>query len=100
MMSSSGAISVRFLDGAQKAIKVKDLNATKDYQKVYHPGKVIRVGVNKLERLCTKNKVINACLAKAGKTPETDMQAAISALGDQIENDATLKIGQLVEAEV
>jgi hypothetical protein len=93
LMSSSGAISVRFLDGAQKSIKVKDLNVTKDYQTVYHPGKVIRVGVNKLERLCTKEKVINACLAKAGKNPESDLQVAISSLGDQFQIDETLKIG-------
>ena len=51
---------------------MKDLNVTKDYQKVYYPGKVIRVGVNKLDRLCTKQKVIEACLALTGKATNSD----------------------------
>jgi hypothetical protein len=51
---SSGQVSVRFLNGMSKLLKVKDLNTTKEYAKTYTPGKIVRVAVNKLERLCTK----------------------------------------------
>ena len=61
IIGKAGHVSVRFLNGIQKLIKVKDLNTTQDYKKIYTPGKVIRVAVNKLGRLCTKQKVIEAC---------------------------------------
>jgi len=51
------------MDGIQKSIKVKDLNTTVDYTSIYYPGKVIRVAVNKLGRLCTKQRVLDACTA-------------------------------------
>jgi len=58
LSGKAGKVSVRFFNGVLKSIKVKDLNTTTDYQKVYTPGKVVRVAVNKLERLCTKLSVI------------------------------------------
>jgi len=60
------------MNGIQKAMKVKDLNVTQDYKKLYPPGKVIRVAVNKLDRLCTKEKVIQACLAAQGRDGKED----------------------------
>lgn len=68
LVGKSGAVSVRFHNGIQKLIKVKDLNTTTDYKKIYTPGKIIRVAVNKLGRLCTKSKVIEACV----ESPEND----------------------------
>ena len=62
IVGKSGAVSVRFMGGKQKIIKVKDLNTTLEYKKIYGLGKVIRVAVNKLGRLCTKSKVIEACV--------------------------------------
>jgi predicted RNA-binding protein with RPS1 domain len=62
IVGKSGAISVRFMGGKQKIVKVKDLNTTQEYKKIYAIGKVIRVAVNKLGRLCTKSKVIDACV--------------------------------------
>jgi hypothetical protein len=56
------------------------LNTTKDYKKIYTLGKVIRVAVNKLGRLCTKAKVIEACLDDL----ETDKRAQISSLSQQL----------------
>jgi len=67
-----GQISVRFFNGIQKSMKVKHLNTTQNYQKVYNPGKVIRVAVNKLDALSTKQGVIDACLALKGKADESD----------------------------
>ena len=54
IVGKSGHVSVRFLDGATRSIKVKDLNTTENYQSIYSIGKVVRVAVNKLDRLCTK----------------------------------------------
>jgi len=100
LTGKAGQVSVRFLDGEKKSIKVKDLNTTKDYQKVYVPGKVIRVAVNKLERLCTKEKVIEACLVQAGKSSEADMQALTSAFAGQFARSIAKPIGQEVQAEI
>lgn len=61
-VSKGGQVRVMFLGGATASIKVKDLNKVDNYQGVYSPGKVIRVAVNKLGRLCTKEKVIRSCL--------------------------------------
>ena len=72
-----------FRNGIKKTIKVKDLNLTQDYKKVYYPGKVIRVGVNKLERLCTKQKVIEACLTAKGKATNEDQIIKISSFCKQ-----------------
>jgi len=83
VVGKAGQISVRFMDGIQKLIKVKDLNTTQDYQRVYYPGKVIRVGVNKLDRLCTKQKVIEACLTLQGKSSTQDKLIQISSFCKQ-----------------
>jgi len=83
LSGKAGQVSVRFLDGVSKSLKVKDLNSTKDYQKIYRPGKVIRVAVNKLERLCTKEKVIEMCLVQSNRSVESDQIAQISAFGEQ-----------------
>jgi len=77
IVGKAGQVSIRFLNGIQKTIKVKDLNTTKDYQKVYHPGKVVRLAVNKLDRLCAKSKVIESCLAAQGKSTEIDKEVQI-----------------------
>lgn len=83
---------------------MKDLNTTKDYQKIYRPGKVIRVAVNKLERLCTKQKVVEACLAQANKSAETDKLYQAAAFAEQYKQSLSsiegIKIGQQIEAEV
>lgn len=54
LQGKAGHVSVRFFNGVSRSIKVKDLNTTSEYAKIYTPGKVLRVAVNKLERLCTK----------------------------------------------
>jgi thiol-disulfide isomerase/thioredoxin len=59
----AGQVSVRFLNGVSKSIKVKDLNTTSNYESIYTPGKILRVAVNKLERLCTKQQVLRAALS-------------------------------------
>jgi len=91
------------MNGVQKSIKVKDLNVTQDYKKVYYPGKVIRVAVNKLDRLCTKQKVIEACLTAQGKSADKDKIVQISSFAKQystgIENSG-LQIGSEIQAEV
>jgi hypothetical protein len=51
------------------------LNTTEEYKKLYYPGKVIRVAVNKLGRLCTKAKVIEACLAAKSISSDVDKVA-------------------------
>ena len=61
VQSSNSTLAVMFLGGQCRNIKVKDLNTVSNYSKIYKPGNVIRVAVNKLGRLCTKEKVINAC---------------------------------------
>ena len=53
-VGKAGQIGVRFLNGFIKNIKVKDLNKTVNYLSIYKPGKVLRVAVNKKDRLCTK----------------------------------------------
>lgn len=53
-VGKAGQIGVRFLNGFSKNIKVKDLNKTVNYLSIYKPGKVLRVAVNKKDRLCTK----------------------------------------------
>jgi len=97
-------VSVRFFDGVSRSMKVKDLNVTKDYQKVYKPGKVIRVAVNKLERLCTKQLVIEACLSQANKSAQNELMSQVGAFAQQyhqsLEQAAPLKVGEQVEAEV
>ena len=77
IVGKAGLVSVRFYAGIKHAIKVKDLNTTQDYKKIYYPGKVIRVAVNKLGRLCTKEIVIEACLAAKSLTSEDDKKAQI-----------------------
>ena len=59
--TSDAKLKVAFMNGVTKPIKVKDLNRVEDWQKVYKIGKVVRVAVNKVDRLCTKEKVLLAC---------------------------------------
>jgi len=49
---------VKFLDGLKKLILVKDLETVQNFPSIYTPGKVIRVALNKLGRLCLKNNVV------------------------------------------
>lgn len=104
LVGKAGQVSVRFFDGVSRSMKVKDLNVTKDYQKVYKPGKVIRVAVNKLERLCTKQLVIEACLSQANKSAQNELMSQVGAFAQQyhqsLEQAAPLKVGEQVEAEV
>lgn len=64
------------MNGVLKTIKAKDLNSTSNIQGTYQPGKPVRVAVNKLGRLCTKESVIESCLAakKADKDAKTDKE--------------------------
>lgn len=103
IVGQSGHVSVRFLDGAAKSIKVKDLNTTANYQSIYQLGKVVRVAVNKLDRLCTKEKVIQACLANSRGSTENDMKVKTQAFCSQFANGieaSGIQLGQGVEAEV
>ena len=77
IVGKASHVSVRFMDGIQKSIKVKDLNTTVDYTTIYYPGKVVRVAVNKLERLCTKSKVLGACMASKSKKALSDKEVQI-----------------------
>ena len=102
-MGKAGLVSVRFYAGIKHAIKVKDLNTTQDYKKIYYPGKVIRVAVNKLGRLCTKEIVIEACLAAKSLTSEDDKKAQIKGFSSQYQEtikDLGLQPGDEVEGEV
>jgi len=65
------------MDGIQKSLKVKDLNTTQDYEAIYYPGKVVRVAVNKLERLSTKSKVIDGCLGARPSSAFSDKEVQI-----------------------
>lgn len=96
IVGKAGHVSVRFMDGIQKSMKVKDLNTTQDYKSIYYPGKVIRVAVNKLERLCTKSKVIEACLAGQPKTALCDKEVQIKSFSEayaQSIQDTGLNVG-------
>jgi len=96
IVGKANHVSVRFMDGIQKSIKVKDLNTTQDYTKIYYPGKVIRVAVNKLERLCTKSKVIAACLEGRPKAALCDKEVQIKSFGQayaQSIQDTGLDVG-------
>ena len=65
------------MDGIQKSLKVKDLNTTQDYEALYYPGKVVRVAVNKLERLSAKSKVIDGRLAGRPSPAFSDKEVQI-----------------------
>jgi hypothetical protein len=99
IVGKSGAVSVRFMGGKQKIVKVKDLNTTQEYKKIYTIGKVIRVAVNKLGRLCTKSKVIEACVESA----EADKIVQINSFSKQFSSNLKemgLNLGQEIEATV
>lgn len=99
IVGKSGAVSVRFMGGQQKIIKVKDLNVTQEYKKVYAIGKVVRVAVNKLGRLCTKAKVIEACV----ESTEADKVLQINSFCKQFSSNLKemgVKLGQEIEASV
>lgn len=56
--------------GLKKLILIKDLETTNNFTSIYTIGKVVRVGKNKLDRLCLKQRVIyygNTQLAKQDK---------------------------------
>lgn len=82
---------------------MKDLNTTDDYKKLYYPGKVIRVAVNKLGRLSTKAIVVEACLTAKGTSSENDKKAQIKGFSEQYQESIKglgIKQGEEVEAEV
>jgi len=58
--TAQNKVRVSFIGGVSKSIKVKDLNNAETWREVYTVGKVVRVAVNKLERICTKEKVLAA----------------------------------------
>lgn len=91
--TSEAKLKVAFMNGVTKTVKVKDLNRVDDWQKVYKIGQVIRVAVNKVDRLCTKEKVLAAC----GHS-QKDKEVQISALCEQYVTSSL--IGNVVEAEV
>lgn len=91
--NSDAKLKVAFMNGVTKPIKVKDLNKVDDWQKVYKIGKVVRVAVNKVDRLCTKEKVLMAC----GQS-QKDKEVQISALCEQYVTSSL--IGDVVETEV
>ena len=78
---------------------MKDLNTTNDYKKIYTPGKVIRVAVNKLGRLCTKSQVINACT----DSTEEDKRIQINTFCQKFSKNLKemgVKLGQEIDAQV
>jgi hypothetical protein len=80
-------------------VKVKDLNRIENYQDVYRPGRVVRVAVNKLGRLSTKEKVINTCLSSDLRL--TDKRVRINTLQGLLKmaTEVTgISIGQEVDA--
>ena len=60
IVGSAGHVSVSFLSGTTKSIKVKDLDLIENYKEFHYPGRVIQVALNKLDRLCTKSKVLTS----------------------------------------
>lgn len=103
LVGKAGQVSVRFLNGAQRTIKVKDLNTAQGYASLYCPGKVLRVAVNKLGRLCTKEKVIEACLASKPADCKTDKEVQLESFAARFSSSlaaGNLKIGDTVEATV
>lgn len=56
--SSRNGVMIRFLNGLKKLILVKDLETVQNFPEIYKPGKVVRVALNKLGRLCLKDNVI------------------------------------------
>lgn len=74
LVGKAGQLGVKFLNGIQRSIKVKDLNTTQSYSTIYYPGKVVRVATNKQGRLGTKEKVIDACLASQPARPLSDKE--------------------------
>ena len=75
IQGSRSTLSVKFMGGSSRQIKVKDLNNISNYSKVYRPGNVIRVAVNKLGRLCTKEKVVEACCKETANDKNKMTQA-------------------------
>lgn len=100
----AGQVTVRFMNGVQKAIKAKDLNSTQNISGTYYPGKPIRVAVNKLGRLCTKESVIEPCLAgQQGAGGKSDKEVQLDTFVHQFSTSVSscpLKIGDVVEATV
>lgn len=64
LVGKGGQVGVRFFNGISKTIKVKDLNQTVNYNKIYTPGQLLRVAVNKLDRLCTKQTVVEMAITQ------------------------------------
>jgi hypothetical protein len=52
--SNRKGVTVRFLAGLKKLVLIKDLENTNNFSSIYKVGKVVRVGKNKLDRLCLK----------------------------------------------
>lgn len=92
LQGKSGQVGVRFFNGVTKTIKVKDLNTVSNYQKIYTPGKVLRVAVNKLERLCTKQQVIDSAMTAEAKL--TDLKAQVTAFSSQFSNGFKITAGE------
>jgi len=55
---NKNGVVIRFLDGLKKLVIVKDLETVQNFPEVYQVGKVVRVALNKLGRLCLKDNVI------------------------------------------
>ena len=103
LVGKAGQVGVRFLNGIQRTMKVKDLNVTQGYASVYSPGKVIRVAVNKSDRLCAKERVLEACLAARSTTSKSDKEVQFESFASRFlesQGGNTLKIGETVEATV
>lgn len=99
----AGQVSVRFMNGTQKSIKAKDLNSTQNISGTYCAGKPIRVAVNKLGRLCTKELVIESCLAAQPTGSKSDKEVQLESFAARFSSNLSsysLKIGDVVEATV
>lgn len=103
MAGKASQVTVRFMNGVQKAIKAKDLNSVQNISNTYSPGKPIRVAVNKLGRLCTKESVIEPCLSGQGSGGKSDKEVQLDTFVDHFSTNLSscpLKIGDVVEATV